>query len=244
MADNLAIKVVENKFAIELSFNYRAVSFILPINPETIDIKESGKGKTYDIVGKGGGTSETRAGEINVIQNPALTEISFSSNFPASYYPAVIVKEGALQLPSYYLGRIKEWLRSNQPIRIHIVSSSFVIDIPASIEKFDWKEVAGSPGDIEYNISLKEYVYYSAIKAKVVTAASKQVLIKKPKVRPDERSRPDTYTLKAGDTLIKIAMNFFNADSSRYKDIQKLNGITDAQLKSLQIGRVIKLPKN
>lgn len=232
-------------FAIELSFNNRAVRFTLPINPETMDIKEGGKGKTYDIVGKSGGASEARAGEINVIQNSALTEISFSSSFPAQYYPAVLVNESLLQLPSYYLGRIKEWMRSKHPIRLHVVSSSFVIDIPASIERFDWKEAAGSPGDIEYSLSLKEYVFYSAIKAKTVTNKAGLVkMLKNPADRSDERVRPDTYTLKAGDTLIKVAMKFFNRDSARYKDIQKLNGITDAQLKSLAIGRVIKLPKN
>lgn len=232
-------------FAIELSFNNRAVYFTLPINPESIEIKEGGKGKTYDIVGKSGGTAEARAGEINVIQNPALTEISFSSSFPASFFPAVIVAEAALQLPSYYVARIKEWLRSKHPIRLHVVSSSFVMDIPASIERFDWKEAAGSPGDIEYSLSLKQYVFYSAIKAKVVTNNAGRIgVLKNLADRPDERVRPETYTLKAGDTLIKVAMKFFNTDSARWKDIQKLNGITDAQIRSLPVGRVIKLPKN
>lgn len=31
-------------------------------------------------------------------------------------------------------------------------------------------------------------------------------------------------------------------DGSRWKEIQKLNGLTDAQLKTLKIGSVLKLP--
>lgn len=70
-------------YGIELSFSNYADSFLIPVNPDTIEIKESGDGKSYTVAG---------LGEINVIKAPKLTEISFSGIFPAYRYPFVIVK--------------------------------------------------------------------------------------------------------------------------------------------------------
>jgi hypothetical protein len=242
-----------NHYEIELSFNNKAEKFRIPVNPETIEIRESGNGKTYDIIGKGGSTEETRAGEINVIKNPKLREVSFSSIFPAQHYPFV-VSSNLLQ-PMEYVAFIRKWMATKRPIRFVYAgayaqysmqaSDNKILDIsmPASIEKFEWREVAGSPGDIEYNLSLKEYVFYSARRVTVSTnTAGETVLIQQPPDRPDERIRPETYKLQAGDTLIHVAMKFYNGDSTRWSDIQKYNGLTDAQLKSLPIGLDIRLP--
>ena len=250
-----------NHYAIELSFNNRAEGFRIPVNPETIEIRESGSGKTYDIVGKGGNTEETRAGEVNVIKSPKLREVNFSSIFPGQRYPFVV--SSTLLQPMEYVTYIRKWLATKRPIRfvyagVHSTlqmsfgdKNSNDISMPASIEKFEWREVAGSPGDIEYNLSLKEYVFYSARRVTTATnAAGENVLIQQPPDRPDERIRPETYTLQPGDNLFYLAMQFYNGDSSRWGDIQTLNELNDAQVKSLMdspldnplIGLSIRLP--
>jgi hypothetical protein len=245
-----------SEYGIYLSFNNQAEGFRIPVNPESIEVQESGNGKTYDIVGKGRGSEETRAGEVNVIKNPKLPEISFSSIFPATAYPFVVTE--ILFEPMYYVNLIRKWKATRHPIRFIFVGhyaeklalqkySDKDINIPASIEKFTWKEVAGSPGDIEYTLTLKEYVFYSARKAIVKTdQAGNTVLIQQPPKRPDERIRPDTYTLKEGEDLMDVAMRWFDKDgkpdSSRSRDIQKLNDLTDSQTKKLKAGDVIKIP--
>ncbi|WP_163853952.1 peptidoglycan-binding protein LysM [Paenibacillus elgii] len=256
---------MKEHYFIYLSFNNQAEGWRLPVNPESIEIKEEGQGKTYNIVGKGGGTEETRAGEINVIQSPKLREVSFSSFFPSadSNYPFIVKgirdlvdeKKKHINDPIYepmkYVRDIRRWMETKHPIRfMYIVRregagnkqfSDKDLNFPASIEKFDWKEVAGSPGDIEYSISLKEYVFYSARNIQpVVGDKGKTVLIQKPD-RPKERDIPETYALVKDDYLIKVALKFFN-DSSRAREIQKLNKIPDSKLRYLPIGMLLKLP--
>jgi hypothetical protein len=240
-------------YLIQLSYNNLEDRFLIPVLPESIEVKEEGQGKTYNIIGKGGRTEETRAGEINVIKSPKLREVSFSSLFPAQWAPYVYVKPDVLKKPFEYIDLIRKWMATKRPIRFICVGGRFQVDFnadlnfPASIESFEWKEVAGSPGDIEYTIHLKEYVFYAARQLVPITnAAGEEVLTPKSPVRPDERIRPETYTLVPGDTLIKVAMKFYQKDgfpdSSRYKDIQELNGISDYESTRLMPGRVIKLP--
>ncbi|MCM3273655.1 lytic transglycosylase [Paenibacillus elgii] len=234
---------------IYLSFNNQAEGFQIPVNPESIEVREPGKGKTYDIVGKGGGTEETRAGEINVIKNPGLREIKFSSIFPAQKGPYV-VKGVQLFPPMWYVGMIRKWMSTKYPIRFVSIGHDYDaakkknsdMSIPASIESFDWKEVAGAPDDIEYTLSLKEYVFYSARLSKFQTRPNgEKVLVQQPPGQPDERVMPETYTMVSGDTLNQISKRFYG-DTHRARDIQKLNGIKDSETRQLLPGRVLKLP--
>lgn len=229
-------------YAIYLSFNNQEEGFRIPVNPESIEIKEGAQGKTYDIVGSG-----DQAGEINVIKSKKLLDISFSSIFPASHYPFVVAP---LLEPMRYVNFIKGWMRAKRPIRFiyagrvyNLADNKADINIAASIESFTWKEVAGSPGDIEYSLELKEYRFYSALKAEIAQVDGQTMVTTLPPDRPDERERPTTYTLIEGDYLWKVAHHLLG-DGSRYKEIQVLNGIRDCDLKKLPIGLEILLPED
>ncbi|MUT67826.1 LysM peptidoglycan-binding domain-containing protein [Paenibacillus sp. NEAU-GSW1] len=212
-----------------LSYNNQKETIVLPVNPPTIQINEAGGGKSFEVSG---------LGEINAIQNKKLMDISFESFFPAAgaEYPFIVKKE-ALRPPEYYISAIRGWMMKKRPVRFVFTGASFDLNLPVSIEKFDWKENAGS-GDIEYSLSLKQYVFYGArpviVKNSVGTAKNN---------RPADAIRSErTYRMVAGDTLIKIAKKQLG-DDSRWREIQKLNGISDAALKKLQIGMVLKLPR-
>lgn len=219
-------------YGIWLSFNNQQEGFQIPVNPPSIEMREAGNSKTYDI---------SALGEINVIKNPKLTEFRFESFFPAQRYPFVVGDH--LFEPMFYVELIKKWMATNRPIRFVFTGASFDINEPVSIESFDWKEVAGTSGDIEFTLVLKKYVFYAA--KKVVPVASQATttpaLVTKAPARPDDRQQPKTYTLVAGDTLWAVAQRFLGS-GARYTEIQKLNNLTDADLKRLPIGKVIKLP--
>jgi len=217
-----------------LSYNNQQEGFQLPINPGSIEMGDGSNNTTHDIVG---------LGEINVIKYPKLTTFSFSSIFPAQSYP--FISASTVLEPMEYVNMIKEWRGAKRPVRFVFTGASFDINEAVSIESFDWKEVAGSIGDIEFTLSLKKYVFYSAQRVNVATrqsgATTTQVIEKGNKQRQNDRQLPKTHTLAPGEDLWTVAKKKLG-DDSKWKEIQKLNGISDAKLKSLPIGMVLKLP--
>lgn len=220
-----------------LSFNNLKDLFRLPVNPETLEIQETGNSKSYDIID---------FGEINAISAPKLMEITLESIFPAYKYPFVVVSDTSLKQPFEYVAMIKKWMESRKPIRFVFSGverpeeqgpkNSVGLNMPVSIESFSWKLSAGNSGDIEYSLTLKKYVFYQAMPVKVVKGEAKAEA-----KRPNDKATPTTYKLKSGDSLWSVAKKTLG-DGSKYKIIQKLNGITDSQLNKLPIGKVIKLP--
>jgi hypothetical protein len=222
------------EYGIWLSWNNQQEGFQIPINPGSIEMSDGSNSTTYDVVG---------LGEINVIKNPKLTTFSFESIFPARAYP--FITASVVLQPYEYVDMIKRWMETKRPIRFVFTGASFDINEAVSIERFDWKEVAGSNGDIEYTLTLKKYVFYSAQRVNVATrqtgANTTQVIQKGKKPRQNDRQTPKTYTLAPGENLWTVAKKVLG-DDTKWREIQRLNGISDAQLKQLPVGMVLKLP--
>lgn len=228
-------------YGVWLSYNNQEEGFQFPVNPGSIEIGDGGKGSTYDI---------SKLGEINVIKNPKLAQYSFSGIFPAQQYPLVtapilppVIVDGVKH--NAYVYYIKKWMASKRPIRFILTAGQFEINTAASIESFSWKEVAGGGGDIEYSLTLKKYIFYRAQKVNIVpppeTATASVAITKEQPERPNEKQPPETYTMVSGDTLWKVAKSQLG-NGDRWKEIQMLNGISDAELKKLPVGKVLKLP--
>lgn len=218
-----------------LSYNNQAESFIFPVLPERIEIGDGQNSKSYTTEG---------LGEINVIKSPKLTTFKFASEFPAQKYPYVYKPEYLKASPYGYVEDIKRWMATKRPVRFIYTGATFGISEAVSIESFDWEEVAGTGGDIEFSIILKKYEFYAAQRVTVTTDKNGQtVLRKEPPKRPNERQVPATYKLGPGENLWIVAKKWLD-DGSRYKEIQKLNGLTDADLKRLPVGLVLKLPQS
>ncbi|WP_270166098.1 LysM peptidoglycan-binding domain-containing protein [Paenibacillus sp. SYP-B4298] len=221
------------KYRINLSHNNFAEMFDFPVLPESLEVKKTGRGASFDIIG---------LGEVNVIHSRQLAEVSFEGVFPAIPAHYLTIDSQHWKEPSYYVSTINRWQESRRPSRLLVHTEGYKFSIAVSIEQFDRREVAGSGGDIEFKLTLKEYRFHLTRKAVVVQKEGEEAVAKQDKQpRPDERVPPATYTLKKGDSLWSVARTQLK-DEQRYKEIMKLNSIRADQLRKLPIGMVLKLP--
>ncbi|MGG1598029.1 LysM peptidoglycan-binding domain-containing protein [Paenibacillus naphthalenovorans] len=220
-----------NRYGIWLSWNNQQEGFELPILPSEIGSSVRGDGAGHDVA---------KFGKINVIKDRQLQEYTIESFFPARPYP--FVTASVMLEPKAYVDYILKWWETKRPIRFVYVGSTMEINTAASIEGFEWKEVAGSPGDIQFSLQLKEYRFYEARRVVVQQQDGAPAIQKEGPKRPDDREPAKNYTLAAGDNLWKVAQKMLG-DGSRWREIQQLNNLTDAQIKSLPVGLTLKLPE-
>ncbi|WML37697.1 LysM peptidoglycan-binding domain-containing protein [Clostridium sp. OS1-26] len=217
-----------------LGINSGEEGFNLPVLPEKIELNENGNNKTYDVI---------NLGEINIINLPKLTEISFESFFPKNRGPYVSSEQ--LFEPSFYLSKIREWREKKQKIRFIFVGSPLEVNDLFTIENFKCREEGGEVGDIYYSIELKRYRSYAAKKVTIVqsqaTKTDSNVVVIKNTTTPRAvtTETPKAHTVTEGDTLWYISKKYLR-DGNRYMEIAKLNNIKNPD--TISNGQVLKIP--
>lgn len=216
-------------------------SFRIPVNPSELPFANNADGEEYSI---------SKTGTVNVPKPMKLPEFSFSSYFPSerTHYSETEFIE-----PKTYIEKIEKWMAELTVIRFIYVGGSFTINDLVTIESFEYKDQFGTD-DVEYTISFKKYVPFGFKKMEVVKQNRRNVSINTPNVpepkvvakketekRADTKPVPQSYSLVAGDSLWKIAQKY-TGNGSNYKELQKLNGIKDSDLRKLPIGLKVKIP--
>jgi len=216
-------------------FDMEGVTIRLPVNPPEFSIKTKSSNKTYELV---------NIGEINVIRDVPLRDLSFKSILPESPdYPWVVTKN-KFEYPSFYLDKFREYRESKKPVRFIITrkGNNVKTNMLVTIEDFTETETAGTLGQWDYSINLKEYREYGSKKLTVqkssISSIQTQVVTIQPE-RPTTRTPPKEYIVKSGDTLWAIAKKFLN-DGSRYTELAELNNISNPNL--IYVGQKIILP--
>lgn len=177
-----------------LSFNNGAERLQLPVNPASIRIQSS---HTYEDV------TVSQLGEYTVIGDARLRDFSFSSFFPRDYNSSYCEYE-AIPSPWDAVQTIERWMKSRRPVRLTVTGTP--INYAVTIRSFTYEpERAGNPGDIYYDLALKEYVFAETQKVEVTGDTAK---VQSAPTRPNTREVPSTYTVKPGDNLTKIALRY------------------------------------
>ncbi|WP_188068971.1 LysM peptidoglycan-binding domain-containing protein [Brevibacillus brevis] len=198
---------MSNAIQFWLSYNSGAERLQLPVNPASIRIQSS---HSYEDV------TVSQLGEYTVIGDARLRDFSFSSVFPRDYSSSYCEYE-AIPAPWDAVATIERWIATRKPIRLTITGTPSTY--PVTIRSFDIDpERAGSPGDIYYDIALKEYKFAETSRLEMTPVAAK---VSGVSARASDISReiPKTYTVKSGDNLTKIGLRY----GLKWRDIYAKN---------------------
>lgn len=181
-------------------------------------------------------------GDVNMLGNAGLVEISLSSIFPAQQYSFCVCTP---QAPYSYVKTIEQWRKSRIPSRITIADTE--INYPVSIESFEFGEEDGS-GDVVFTLSLKEYIFVGAAKDTTVDSVTGL------KGRNDISKVSDitkSITVYPGDSIMDVASRTIGktlkiTDSAKgylslYKSVVKRGGINPGQVVKKLVGDKVKI---
>lgn len=196
----------------------------MPVNPPSISIQSDYGWEDVEI---------THLGEYSVPGNARLRDFSFSSFFPRDYNPSYCEYENVPD-PWTAVQKIEQWAKSRKPIRLTITGTP--INVAVTIRSFSIDpERAGAPGDIYYDLALKEYVF---VDVKKVDISGNTATVSAITQRADNRTKPSTYTVKPGDNLTKIALKYGGTARNLYAKNAKVIG---PDPNYLRVGMVLKL---
>lgn len=192
----------------------------LPFAPSTINTKIKGKNKTIDLIDEG---------EVNILKKPGLTEISFTARIPQVQYPfatrLIDAKTYTDKFESLKINRkpfkliISRWRGS------HDIKSLFHTQFNVSLEDYSIKEDAKEGFDLLIDLKFKEYREYSTIIYEPVPTVNETVAVET--VKFDEtQTNGNSHTVVSGDTLCKIARQYYGGNGDKWELIYNANKTT------------------
>ena len=191
-------------------------SMQLPVNPEKITLKWGRKIETVNIL---------NLGEVDFTTGDKLQEISFSSFFPMQYVPTYCVTavmpepSSANSVMNMWKSRFTDPVKGlKDPIQL-IITGARDINMNVIVMSYESDEHGGEPGDIYYNISLREWREIAVRKESEEKTANRVSL----KPRPKLIKIPAESGIFGGrESLWKIAKQHYGSGQS-WKSIAEAN---------------------
>lgn len=166
----------------------------VPVLPQQMEVAEGDKQLTsVNIV---------NLGAVEFPEGVELDAITWSSFFPARY-DAGYVSVTKLLDPLEYQQLYSRWKDEGTPLRLIYPAAG--LNMQVRIPSFSW-ELRGAEGDIYYSVTLHSRRSVKPLQISTGTNAPSKGA-QTPANRPPKAAapKPKTYTVKSGDTLIKIA---------------------------------------
>ena len=193
---------------------------LCPIAPSKLQLKISNKNKTVTLINEG---------EVNVLKQAGLTEISFDLLLPNVKYPFAVYKEGFVRA-KYFLDEIERLKTNKEPFQFIVTRTLpdgkmlFDTNMKVSLESYEIKEDVKQGFDVLVSVKLKQYKPYGTKICNVTFDETPKVSVEEQ--RPTETSpapkENKTYTVQAGDCLWTIAKKFYG-DGSKWQKICEAN---------------------
>ncbi len=206
---------------------------LLPVAPSELITNVEGESEKVDLVD---------IGEGSILKDIGLRRISFTVLLPAVQY-SFVQTEGVFQPPIFFLNQFRQYKMSKKPVSLIVFrkladgTELFSGNIDVSFERYTVLERGVEQGDFWVEINLKEYRKITSATYKMEQKEG-QTVLEEFGVKREGKEIPNTYTVKKGDSLWKIAQTMLN-DGSRYKEIAEKNNIVNPN--KIQVGQILRL---
>lgn len=184
----------------------------LPANPEEIKKTQKLSIEKYQVL---------KSGQVSVPKFPELWTYEFSCELP--HQEVHYMESGSRADPDRYIRAITKAQRKKKPVQL-IYSNGETDDesVKVLIESCTITEKAGEEGDKYLSLSFVQYKTPSKKYVAVVTPAATVAQPQTPQPANPAVEQGKTYTVQKGDTLWKIAKQFYG-NGSRYPKIVSAN---------------------
>ena len=206
---------------------------LLPVAPSEMITNVEGESEKIELV---------NIGEGSILKDIGLRRISFTVLLPAVQY-SFVQTEGVFQQPIFFLNQFRQYKMSKKPVSLIVFrkladgTELFSGNMDVSFEKYTVLERGGEQGDFWVEINVKEYRKISSVTYKMEQNQG-QTVLEEMGAKREGKDIPNTYVVKKGDSLWKIAQTMLN-DGSRYKEIAEKNNIVNPN--KIQVGQILRL---
>lgn len=182
---------------------------LFPVAPEEISTKIRDADSTINLIS---------GGEVDILKQPKLTEISMKLLLPNHVYPWAVYQDGQIHGSQYYLDVLEELKVNRKSFKLKIIrpkkTKGAKIAEPlartsmlCTLKDYDIKENAGNNHDVEVTVKFKRHVKFGTRQVKLVKGADGKVKMKKGTTRTTKNGTLK-YRTKKGDTLYLIARKY------------------------------------
>ncbi|EGT3734782.1 TPA: LysM peptidoglycan-binding domain-containing protein [Clostridioides difficile] len=185
------------------------IDFHFPVNPfDSLSIKKEKRFETVDIV---------NLGEFDIKkEGEKIREISFKTFLPFQY-DASYCRYSELKNPIEVVAMLEKWVDQAEPLRL--IVTGFGYNGLVTISSFSNTQTAGKEEDRDIEITFRTYRELKIETLKKETKSNTKTDLKDN--RPNTQTKSKIYTVKASDTLYKIAKNLLGK-GSRWPEIYNI----------------------
>ena len=220
-----------------MAYNFYMGTMLCPIAPSQLKLKIGNNNKTMTLINEG---------DVNILKQAGLTEVSFDLLLPNVKYPFANYKSGFVNA-QFFLGEIEKMKLDKKPFQFIVTRSLpngkllFDTNMKVSLESYEIKEDSKQGFDVVVSIKLKQYREFGTKTCKIVSENTVSTQNTRPTDNSPAPSTNKTYTVKKGDCLWNIAKSFYG-NGSKYTVIYNANKDKIKNPNLIYPGQVLTIP--
>lgn len=195
-----------------MAYHFYLGSMLLPVAPAKLHVQTTNQNKTLNLINEG---------EINLLKQAGLTEVSFECMLPQLVYPFAMYKSG-FQRAASYTEEFERLKQCKEPFQFIVTRTLprgemlFDTNLKVSLEDYKITEDAKNGFDLMVNVKLKQYKDFGT-KTCTVSSGEKPTL-EVSSTRAAAKTTAKTHVVVKGDSLWAIAQKYYG-DGSKYPNL-------------------------